>query len=493
MKKIKIVQTSDLHGFLYPSNYFEDKPIGIYGFKDELLDSDLIIDSGDLIQGSALTTYQSKQGLYKPNVIIDTLNAIGYDIFTFGNHEFNYGKEYLIESLRGFNGEIVCANIVGLDEIEVKPYITREILGLTIGVIGFVTPVIPYFEKEEHIKGIDFLDPVEVYGKYESELKEKCDIIIVNYHGGFEYDFRDSNPKSIETTKENQGIELVTKYDSIDILLSGHQHQVLCEKFKNTLIMQPGYAGAYFSKVEIDPKTKEVSGELVANPGASNPRFIGQSVELEENVQEFLNQPIFTLEKDMLVTNHFDARLNSCEYINFVHLTQLDATGADISVTSLFDTAQGFSKDITMRQIIANYPFANSLKVLKLHRDDIIDALEVCASYYEIDEDNLIVSDKFSKPKLQHYQYDVMFGFEYEFDIRKPVGSRVVKTTLEDRYYDVVMSNYRASNYGWYPMYEKGEVVKEISADMQELIMNFLTKGTININSLSKKNYKILF
>lgn len=493
MKKISIVQTSDLHGFLYPSNYFENSPIGLYGFPDDLLNSDLIIDSGDLIQGSALTTYQNKNNLYNPNVVIETLNKIGYDILTFGNHEFNYGREYLIESLKGFNGEVVCANISGLEGIDIKPYITRKIKGLTIGVIGFVTPVVPFFEKKEHIEGISFHDPVKIYEEYEQELKEKCDVIIVNYHGGFEYDFRDSNPKSIETTKENQGIELLTKFDSIDVLLSGHQHQVLCEQFNGTLIMQPGYAGAYFSKVEIDLDTKEITGELIKNEGVSSPRYVENTLELEANVQEFLNQPVYTLEEDMLISNHFDARLNSCSYINFVHLTQLDATGADISVTSLFDTAQGFNKEITMRQVIANYPFANSLKVLKLHRNDIIAALEVCASYYELENDELIVSDKFSKPKLQHYQYDVMFGFEYEFDIRKPVGSRVVKTTLEDRYYNVVMSNYRASNFGWYPMYEKGEVVKELSTDMQELIMNFLTEGIIDNSKLNEKNFKILY
>lgn len=493
MEKITIMQTSDLHGFLYPTNYFESKNIGILSIPEYLSKSDLIIDTGDLIQGSALTTFQNKNNLSKDNAVIDAINKIGYDFLTFGNHEFNFGKEYLITSLKSFNGEILVANIKGLEGLEIRPYKIVEIKGLKIAIIGLMTQAVPFFEKPENIAGLEFLDAVECYAKYEQELKENSDIIIVNYHGGFEYDFRNPNPKSIETTKENQGIEMLERFDSIDILLSGHQHLVLCDKFRGTLIMQPGYAGEYISKVEIDPITREITGELINNPGIIEERFKDCYTQLENSVQEFLNQPIYKLDEDIKIVDHFKARMRGDPYINLIQMIQLDAAKADISVTSLFDTAQGFKKEITMRQVIANYPFSNSLKTLRLHRDDIIAALEVCASYFEIEDGELIASDKFTNPKKQHYQYDLFFGFIYHLDITKPVGSRVVYTSLEDKYYNVAMSNYRASNYGWYPMYENKEVVNEIPTDMQELVINYLNEGKLDKSRLAEENIKIIY
>lgn len=492
MAKITIGQTSDLHGFLYPSNYFEDKCIGILSLADSLKKCDLIIDTGDLIQGSALTTYQNQNKLDKPNAIIQTLNEIGYNIHTFGNHEFNYGIDYLTNSFKNFKGDILVANIKSNLNLNIKPYKIYHIKGLRIAVIGLITKVVPYFEQPKNISGIQFYDPVLCYKEYEQELLDNSDIVIVNYHGGFEYDYTNPNPTSKETTGENQGIELLNNFDSISILLSGHQHQKLCNKYKNTHILQPGYAGEYYSYITIDTSTYEITANLVENKGKAS-KDIENFSELEKNVQSFLNIPIYELYYDILINDHFKARSSSCPFVNLIHEIQIDASCAEISTTSLFDTAIGFTKSITMRQIIANYPFDNTLKVLKLHKSDIIEALEVCASYFDIKDNVLTVSEKFTVPKKQHYQYDMFYGFNYEFDITKPVGQRVVYTNLEDRYYNVVMSNYRSSNYGWYPMYEEKEVICEIQTNIQDLIVNFLNSKKVSKDRLNKKNFNVKF
>ncbi len=495
MSLITIGHTSDLHGFLYPTNYYEFtvKNMGILSLADKLKSCDLVIDSGDLIQGSALTTFQYKNNLCNNNAVIDAMNYIGYDVHTIGNHEFNYGKEYLVNSFKSFNGDIIVANMSAVDGLNISPYKIYEVAGVKIAVIGLVTQVIPFFEKPEHIEGVLFFDPVECYGKYEQEMLEKSDLIIVNYHGGFEYDINNPNPTVVDTTKENQGVELLTKYDSINVLLTGHQHQVLCQEFKNTLVVQPGYAGEYASIITIDTTTLAVSGELYHNPGVVSDDLAKRYLELEEQVQAFLNQPIYELPYDLKITDHFEARKSSCPYINLVQMVQLDAAKAEISTTSIFDSATGLPKDVTLREIIANYPFSNTLKVLKLHKNDIIAALEVCASYFEISDNKLIVSDKFTKPKKQHYQYDLFYGFDYEFDISKSVGNRVTYTNLEDRYYNVVLSNYRASNFGWYPMYEKKEVINEVATDMQDLIVSYLNDNELTNEKLEKKNICIKF
>ncbi len=491
MGKIKIGQTSDLHGFLFPTNYFEDKSIGLLSLANTLKDCDLIIDSGDLIQGSALTTFQFNNRMSCNNSIIDALNCIGYNVHTIGNHEFNYGKEYLVNSFKSFNGDILVANISGVDELNVSPYKIYNIKGVNVAVIGLVTSVVPFFEQPKNIQGIQFFDPIDCYRKYEKEMVEKSDIIIVNYHGGFEYDITSSNPTVIETTKENQGVKLLESFNSINIMLTGHQHQVLCQEFKNALVVQPGYAGEVASIITIDTDTLEIKGHLFKNEGKLSKELSERFLSIESKVQDFLNNPMFKLPCDLKVDDHFETRKKGSAFINLIQQVQLDATSAEISAVSLFDTAKGFSKDVSAREIIANFPFSNTLKVLKLHKDDIIAALEVCASYFEISDGKLVVSDKFTKPKKQHYQYDLFYGFDYEFDISKDIGCRVTYTSLEDRFYDVVLSNYRASNFGWYPMYEKKEVIKEVSTDMQELIVSYLDKNNLERQFLEKTNMKV--
>lgn len=188
--KIVIYQTSDLHGYVYPTNYVDEKSLGIlkigsYILKDEKnYDGSLKIDCGDLVQGSALAHYLSKQKM-KNNPIIECLETIGYDAYVLGNHEFNYGLEYLSSAYEKVSNKLLNANIKGLP-FGSKPYTIFDFNGFKIGCIGLTTGFIPNWEHEKNIPDLEFLDPVDMYGKYEKELKEKSDMIIVCYHGGFE-------------------------------------------------------------------------------------------------------------------------------------------------------------------------------------------------------------------------------------------------------------------------------------------------------------------
>ena len=124
--KLAIYQTSDLHGYVYPTNYVSEQPLGIlkigsYIKEDELnYDASLKIDCGDLIQGSALTHYLYKHTI-ETNPIIECLEAIGYDAYILGNHEFNYGLDYLSKSYGPVSNKILNANIEGL-QFKTKPY-----------------------------------------------------------------------------------------------------------------------------------------------------------------------------------------------------------------------------------------------------------------------------------------------------------------------------------------------------------------------------------
>lgn len=503
--KLAIYQTSDLHGFVYPTNYVTDMPLGILKIGSFILndeknyDASLKIDCGDLIQGSVLANYLSRKEI-KTNPIIEGLEKINYDAYVLGNHEFNYGLDYLSNSYTEVSNKVLNANIKGLP-FNTKPYEIFDFNGFKIGCIGLTTSFIPNWENENNIKNIEFLDPVNMYAKYEEELKEKSDLIVVCYHGGFEKSLDENMSPTESLTKENQGSELLEQFDSIDIILSGHQHRSFITKVNGVICAQPLHNGQTFTKIILDTDTKEMSYELVDVSSLKDD--INESLEkiftdVQNDLKDFLDKEIGHLDKDILINDIFLARLKGHPFINLLHQIQLDISNADFSSLSLFDCAIGFKKDITIKDVLINYPYANTLKVLKIKGSKLKEAIEKSATYFVVENEEVKINKDFLLPKVQNYNYDTYGGLIYEIDLSKEFGSRVVsmKKVNEpidmDKYYTIVLSNYRASNTSVYPAYENAEVLKEINIDMSEIIMDYLQKQQ-QIKLVDKSNYVVKY
>jgi 2',3'-cyclic-nucleotide 2'-phosphodiesterase / 3'-nucleotidase len=488
--KLVIYQTSDLHGFVYPTNYVTEKSLGIlkigtYILKDEKnYDAALKVDCGDLVQGSALTHYLSKQKL-KTNPIVELLEDIGYDAYVLGNHEFNYGLDYLNIAYKMVSEKLINANIKGL-EVDSKPYKIFNINGFKVGCIGFTTSFIPNWEQEKNIKNLEFLDPVKVYGEYEKELKENCDMIIVCYHGGFEKSLDGNNIPTENLTKENQASELLETYDSIDIVLSGHQHRSFITKMNGIICTQPMHNGQNFTKIVIDTETKESTYELIDVSKIDdeiNKDLESRFTKINEELQEYLDKEIGHFKNDIILDDIFIARLKGHPFINFLHEVQLDVSNADFSALSLFDTAIGFKKNVSIRDVLINYPYPNTLKVLKIKGSKLKEAIEKSATYFVLENNEVKINEEFLVPKVQNYNYDTFAGLTYEIDLNKEFGNRVVSMKKDgkeidlNKDYTIVLNNYRASNTSIYPAYENAEVVKEINMDMSELIIDYFQRN----------------
>jgi 2',3'-cyclic-nucleotide 2'-phosphodiesterase/3'-nucleotidase len=208
----------------------------------------------------------------------------------------------------------------------------------------------------------------------------------------------------------------------------------------------------------------------------------------EEKTQQWLDTPMGRLEGDMRVTDPMAIRTKDNALIEFINRVQMEASGAPISNTALFDNgAPGFPPDITMRHIVANYVYPNTLKVIRITGQDIKDAIEKSAEYFVLNQQgHFDINPSFLYPKPQHYNYDMWEGIEYRIDVSRPVGDRVVGLSIEGKpvepecEYDVVMNNYRAGGGGNYSMFQGKPVVKDIPTDVAELLANYiLEKGTI--------------
>lgn len=502
--KIAIYQTSDLHGYVYPTDYVNPQELGILKIGSYILEDEkkyegsLKIDCGDLIQGSALAGYLVNQKAESP--LSKVLQHIGYDAYVLGNHEFNYGLDYLAKVYTPLQEQVLNANINGLP-FESKPYQIYNFDNYSIGVIGLTTSFIPNWEQPKNIVGLSFDNPIEVYRKYEEELKAKSDFIIVAYHGGFEKSIDEDFMPTEALTKENQGSELLEVFDSIDVVLSGHQHRSFITKVKNTIITQPLNNGVNFAKIVVDTESKECSYQLVQVKEEGiivkeelEAYFSEVSLELEE----YLKQGIANIGEDLHVHDVFEARLKGHPFINLLHEVQLEASGADISVLSLFDSSIGFSKEVTVKEIIVNYPYPNTFKVLEITGKKLKEAIEKSATYFMLEDGDVKIHPSFLFPKLQNYNYDTFGGIEYVVDLHLPMNERVVsikyqgKEVEENQMFKVVMNNYRASNTSIYPAYDNVRVVKDIQQEMSELLISYFERNKA-VEVKKESNFKFIY
>ena len=501
--KIVIYQTSDLHGYIYPTNYVNDQPLGFLKIASYILndeknyDASLKIDCGDLVQGSALTHFLSKQAI-EENPIIKGLEAINYNAYVLGNHEFNYGLKYLKDAYDEISDKVINANIKGLP-FNTKPYEIFDFNGFKVGCIGFTTVYIPNWEQEANIKDLEFLDVVKQYAKYEKELKENCDFIIVCYHGGFEKSLDENMTPTEALTKENQGSELLENFDSINMILSGHQHRSFITKIKDVICSQPMHNGQSFTKVVIDTESNDISYELVDVSKLNDDiddKLENIFTQTQKDLEVYLDKIIGEFDKDIKVDDIFLARLKGHPFINFLHQVQLDVSGADFSALSVFDSAMGFSKKISVRDVLINYPYPNTLKVLEVTGEKLKEAIEKSATYFVVEDGKVGINKDFLYPKVQHYNYDTFGGLEYKIDLSRDFYDRVVYMKKDgedismDKTYTIVLNNYRASNTSIYPAYKGCKVVKEINLDMSEIILDYIQKHK-KIVVDEKQNYFI--
>ncbi|MFF5996236.1 bifunctional UDP-sugar hydrolase/5'-nucleotidase [Lysinibacillus sp. KU-BSD001] len=493
MIKISILATSDLHGYLYPTDYRQppDTALGLakiatYIEQKRTQQPTLLIDNGDLIQGSPLTYYYhtKKQGL---DPMVTAVNALHIDAAVFGNHEFNYGKDYLQQVIEQSHFPWLACNILTMDGTYwTKPYIFKELAGLRIALIGATTHFVTLWENPTHIEGLQFVNAFEAVKSTVEMVRPLADIVIVSYHGGFECDLQTG--EVLETSTENEGYRMCQEIDGIDVLISGHQHREIATFVHGKPVVQSGSKGSCLAEVELT-----IAGQTIiaAKPQLhyvdtqTKPYYplLTHAQSLYNQTEQWLDTTIGTINAPILVENPFEARLQGHPFIDFIHRVQLEASGAQLSTTALFHNGvSGFNTHVTMRDIVSSYIYPNTLKVLRLTGQDILDALEQCATYFEIKNNTLVVSPTFKVPKDEPYNYDLWAGIEYEFTISNPRGNRVTKALYNGETidvhatFDVVMNNYRATGAGNFPMFKNKPIIKDIQIDMTELIGNYFYK-----------------
>lgn len=242
---LRVMETSDIHSNLIDFDYFKDKPTEQFGLvrtaglikaaKGEATNA-VLVDNGDLIQGSPLADYMVSKGLNdgEAHPAHKLMNTMGYTVGNFGNHEFNFGLDYLKKAIAGADFPYVNANII--DEKTGKNLFTPYIIVDTpvkdrdgkehvikIGYIGFVPPQILIWDKANLEGKVRVNDITETAKKFVPQMKaEGADLIVAIPHSGF-------SQEPYKAMAENS-VYYLSEVPGINAIMFGHSHGVFPAK-----------------------------------------------------------------------------------------------------------------------------------------------------------------------------------------------------------------------------------------------------------------------
>jgi len=496
--ELTILHTSDLHGAVLPFDDSANRPSDrgslaqIATLVKEIRSTTnhplMVLDSGDTIQGTPLEQFTFVRW-GEPSPTIDAMNRIGYQAMAVGNHEFNFGLEVLERARKQARFPFLSANILLEDTREpaFQPYAVFEQGPIRVGVLGLTTPNIPGWEKAENYRGLVF-EPMDTAARrWVPVLRddERCDVVVVLAHTGFERD-----PDSGETngTEHENFVWRLTTVPGIDVLLTGHTHDDIPPRVVNgVLVSQPAARARVLTRIDLRLERygegwhiTDRQGENLACAGvAADPAITGAFTLVHQRVEAALDAPVGEVTGDVRVDR---CRLEDCAAVDLLHEVQMDASGADLSLAALLNTNAPalLAGPVNWRWIHAFYVYPNTLVAVRLTGAQVHDVLEHAARYYDglecAPEGCTVVADA----TIPHYNVDNMAGVDYRIDPTRPEGSRIRDLRYNGLPLDpeaefvVACNSYRAAGGGFYPHLATAEVVWRSSEEMPDLIGDYL-------------------
>jgi 5'-nucleotidase/UDP-sugar diphosphatase len=369
-REIRILYMNDFHGFAaayipYGSN--EDQG-GLDYLAARAKDlraekSTLFFAAGDMIQGN------NWANLFQGKSSIEAMNSMNFDAMVVGNHEFDFGQAVLKERISDANSPVLGANVQGLGAL--KPYIIKEIDGLSIAVIGVVTGDTPVTTLSRNAEGLQFLSPEDTVEKYVRELKGKSNIIIVLSHIGF---VADTN--------------LAKKVDGVDVIIGGHSHTKVDEPvlIGKTYITQAFEHGKVLGVLDLTVKNSSIiraSGRLepIKPSGKENKVIEAIIAKYRQRVDSVMND---TVGESMADLDGAHVRLKETNLGNFITDIMRKASGSDAAIINGGTIRTSIKKGpIRVGDVYAVVPFDNYIVAIKLTGQQIRDTLEYGVSATE--------------------------------------------------------------------------------------------------------------
>jgi 2',3'-cyclic-nucleotide 2'-phosphodiesterase / 3'-nucleotidase len=479
---LRIIETTDIHSNVMNYDYYKNGVTPAFGLtkaatlinaaRGEVKNS-LLFDNGDTIQGSPIGDYVVNKGIMKEGYVhpvIKAMNLLNYDGATVGNHEFNYGLEFMNETLDDAKHPIVNANVY--DAAGTNPYFTpykiieREVEDtdgekhiIKVGVTGFVPPDIMKWDAK-HLEGkLVVKDILESAKKVVPEMKTAgADVVVVLAHSGIaDYD-QDGNLKPYAAGAENAGYYL-SQVEGIDAILTGHQHLMFpnaakpsfkdgngIDNTKGTIngvaTLMPGNWGNNIGL--IDMKIEKVNGKWTVKESGASLRAIGAvetNKEIEEAVKaeheatiEYMNSPVGELKGNLNTYFSLVKDNASMEIVNRAQAWYVEKAlkGSSyeglpiLSAAAPFKAGRGSADNytnvesgtISIRNIADLYLYDNNVvHALKVNGSDIKEWLEWSAGQFNQIDPGKKEAQNLVNTNFPTYNYDVIDGVTYQIDV----------------------------------------------------------------------------
>ena len=474
-RTLHIVTTGDVHGSWFDEPYVEDQArktslMSVKAWVDSLRNAVgrknvLLLDAGDCLQGDNAPYYFNYVDTVGEHPFVQLVSYMGYDAVAVGNHDIETGHpvyDKIDAQLRAHDIPFLAANAVREDG---TPYFTPYKIfrrgGFKIAVIGFTNANMAAWLDERVWSGIRFDSLLPCVQEWVDRVREleKPDIVVALTHS--------ATGEGDGSILEAQGLDLLENLQGVDVLVCSHDHIPYVKEKDGTWLINGGARAGNVGHAVITKsreRGKEVLGEYVRmDKNKVDPAMEEHFRPVFEEVKTFTLQPVGQLGMDLRTR---DAYEGMCDYAAFIHMIQLQASGAQIS----FFAPLTFNGTVDAGQVIYNdmftiYPFENQLYVVRMKGSEIKDYLEYSYDgWIQTPGEHVLRIKNEPDPRTgapkwsfvgRTYNFDSAAGIVYTVDVTKPFGKRVKITSLPDgtpfradAWYNVAMTSYRASGGG---------------------------------------------
>ena len=483
--KLKIVETSDVHGNFYPYDFVRRQSSAgslarVYTWVQQerrrFGDNLILLDNGDILQGQPSAYYYNYIDTVSPHLTAEMLNFMAYDAGNMGNHDIETGRAVFDRWTGDCRFPVLGANILdtATGKTHLKPYVVLEREGVKIAVLGMITPAIPMWLSENLWPGLRFEDMETAARKWIPFIREqeKPDVIIGLFHAGKNAVWMGGK------YRDNASVEVASRVPGFDVVLAGHDHARACFKVANeagdsVLVVNPANNAVTVGDVEITLTLRggKVTDKLVegrlTDVGAlePSPEFMQHFAGQYDAIQAFVSKKIGRFTQPISTR---PAYFGPSAFVDLIHRLQLEIGKAEISLAApLSFDARIEAGDIYVSDMFNLYKYENMLYTMSLSGKEIRGALEMSYALWtnqmHSPGDPLLllcessVSGAEERTFFQHpsYNFDSAAGIIYTVDVTRPAGQKVTILSMadgtpfdENRMYKVAVNSYRGNGGG---------------------------------------------
>ncbi|PEB72467.1 bifunctional 2',3'-cyclic-nucleotide 2'-phosphodiesterase/3'-nucleotidase [Bacillus thuringiensis] len=483
---LRILETSDIHVNLMNYDYYQTKTDNKVGLvqtatlvnkaREEAKNS-VLFDDGDALQGTPLGDYVANKIKDQKNRVDPSythplyrvMNLMKYDVISLGNHEFNYGLDYLNKVIEKTDFPVINSNVYKddhddkeeNDENYFKPYhiLEKEVVDeagqkqiVKIGVMGFVPPQIMNWDKanlEGKVKAKDIVATANIMVK--KMQNEGADIIVALAHSGV-----DKSEYKEVNKMENASYHLATQVPGVDAVLMGHSHTEVKDVFNGVPVVMPGVFGSNLGI--IDMQLKKVNGKWEVQKDQSKPqlrpianskgtplvesdqKLVNEIKDEHQATIDYVNTPVgktkapinsyFSLVQDdpsvQIVTNaqkwYVEQELKKPEYEKIKDIPVLSAgapfkAGGRNGATYYTDIPAG---TLAIKNVADLYVYPNTLYAVKVNGAQVKEWLEMSAGQFNTIDPKKTEEQPLVNMGYPTYNFDILDGLKYEIDVTQP-------------------------------------------------------------------------